>query len=50
MTEYPEYARRSLNVRKIAFKAGESFKLSDEDGAAAFLDGKMLIGGEVFER
>ena len=48
MNEYPEYARRSLGVRKVAFKAGEAFRLSDEDGAAAFLDGKMLEEGYVF--
>ena len=49
MREYPEYARRTLNVRKMAFKAGESFRLSDSDAAAAFLDGVMLSEGYVFE-
>ena len=48
MTEYPEYARRTLNVRTVEFKAGEVFRLSDEDAAAAFLDGVMLKEGEVF--
>ena len=49
MTEYPEYGRRTLDVRKVAFKAGEAFKLTDEDSAAAFLDGKMLTVGFVFD-
>ena len=49
MTEYPEYGRRTLDVRKIAFKAGESFKLSDEDAAAAFVDGKMISEGYIFD-
>ena len=50
MIEYPEYAKRVLNVRKMSFKKGEAFKLSDDDGAAGFMDGKMLEVGYVFEQ
>lgn len=49
MIEYPEYARRNLGMRKIKFSSGDTFKLSDEDAAAAFLDGRMLRIGEVFD-
>ncbi|MBR2343757.1 MAG: hypothetical protein IKA64_05840 [Clostridia bacterium] len=49
MNEYPEYARRTLGVRRVTFSAGEAFKLSDSDGAAGFLDGRMLTEGEVFQ-
>ena len=48
MTEYPEYAKRTLGCRRITFQAGESFKLSDEDSVAGFLDGRMLTEGTVF--
>ena len=48
MTEYPEYGRRTLDMRKIAFKKGDAFKLSDEDSIAAFLDGKIVEEGYVF--
>ena len=49
MNEYPEYAKRSLNMRKRFFKSGEAFKLSDENAAAAFMGTKMLTDGFVFE-
>ena len=48
MTEFPEYGRRTLDMRKIAFKAGDAFRLSESDAAAAFLDGRMLKEGEIF--
>ena len=49
MTEHPEYAKRSLNVRKIQFSKGEIFRLSDEDAAAGFLNGRILSEGERFD-
>jgi len=48
MLHHPELARRSLSCRKVHFAAGETFRLSDGDSAAAFLCGKMLEEGFVF--
>ena len=50
LSAHPEYAIRSLNMRKIAFSAGESFKLSDEDAAVGFLGGKMIAEGYIFDK
>lgn len=49
LLEHPEYARRGLGCRKIEYKAGDRYAPSDEDAAAAFIDGtKMIEAGFAF--
>lgn len=44
MQDHPEYARRKLDLRKIALKAGETYK-AKSDTLAAYIDGQEIADG-----
>lgn len=43
MIEHPECARRTLDKRTVTLKKGESYRKTDEDSFAAFINGSTMI-------